>query len=485
LGIYTFRGIPYARPPFGPDRFREPRPPEPWDGVRDALHDGHVAPQPTVTGQDAEAFIPAGAEPGEDCLNLNVWTPDLGAAGLPVLVWITGGAFEVGSAGWYDGSQFARDGVVCVAINYRVGGEGFLHLADATPNRGLLDQIAALEWVRENIAAFGGDPGNVTVCGESAGAMSIGCLLAMPAAAGLFRRAILESGAAQHVLPSADALAMGRHLAETRHVPETRGALADTPFETLLAAQAQVKADVIADPDPARWGPEVVTTLMPFHPVVDGTIIPAHPLEQIASGASRDVDIIVGTNADDWNLFLVVSGALGTVSDEMLRGPVERFGYLCAAAYGLAADGVAAYAARYSTLSAGELLTKIQTDWWCRIPAIRLAEARRGRTWMYEFSWPSPVGAGMFGACHGLEIPFVFDTTSDGPRQMLGNLLGDEPPRALATRMHGAWVEFARHSDPGWRPYDEDQRATMRFDLQSELVRDPRAWEREFWHGRR
>ncbi len=212
-GVNVFKGIPYAAPPFGANRLRAPQPVAPWSGVRDALVFGPKPPQPAYP-PEVSAVLPELASPGEDCLNLNIWTPDLGTARLPVMVWIPGSAFQYGTAAttFYDGSRFARDGVVCVTINYRVGPEGYLYLGgrDEDANRALLDQIAALQWVRENIAAFGGNPENVTVFGESGGAMSIGVLLSMPRAEGLFRRAILQSGAA-HPLISADDCAAGRN----------------------------------------------------------------------------------------------------------------------------------------------------------------------------------------------------------------------------------------------------------------------------------
>ena len=200
------------------------------------------------------------AAPSQDCLNLNLWTPDPAATGLPVMVWIQGGMFELSSTSAYDGAHFARDGVVCVVVNWRPGAEGFLYLGDGIANLGLLDQVAALEWVQENIDAFGGDPGNVTVFGESAGAMSIGTLLAMPRAKGLFRRAILQSGAAHHVTPADDARRIAGYLADILGVPPTREAIAAVGVERLLAAQAQLKTELLTDPDPERWGQAVVTS---------------------------------------------------------------------------------------------------------------------------------------------------------------------------------------------------------------------------------
>jgi carboxylesterase type B len=231
-GVYAFKGIPYAAPPFGAHRLRPPQPVEPWSGVRDALTFGAEPPQlrPPPDSQVA-ALVPDPGVSGEDCLNLNIWSPAPGSARLPVMVWIPTGMFEVCPGAIYDGSRFARDGVVCVTINCRVGAEGFLYLGDGDANLGLLDQVAALEWVRDNIPAFGGDPDNVTIFGESAGAMSVGTLLAMTRADGLFRRAVAQSGAAHQVVSAATARRVGRLFAEKLGVPATREAMAPVPVE--------------------------------------------------------------------------------------------------------------------------------------------------------------------------------------------------------------------------------------------------------------
>jgi para-nitrobenzyl esterase len=495
-GVYVFRGIPYAAPPFGANHLRPPQPVEAWTGVRDALEFGPEPPQPRMpAGADgAENLVWDPATPGEDCLNLNVWTPALGTGTrLPVFVWIPVGMFEVCSGAAYDGSRFARDGVVCVTINCRVGPEGFLFTDDGTPNCGLLDQIAALEWVRDNIDAFGGDPANVTIAGESAGAMSVGTLLSMPRAEGLFRRAIAESGAAHRVIDTMTARRSSSQLAERLGVEPTVDSLAVVPWERLLAASIELKGDLMAHPDPERWGFEVVASFLPWQPVIDGDVVPERPIDRIAAGASGGVDVVVGSNTEDWKMFRVLGGDLERVTDDVLTGPVEVHGYLAAAAYGLPDGALAAYRAMYPGVSPGELLAAIETDWWCRIPGLRLAEAHagdreeeptgvRGGTWMYEFAWPSPAFGGLLGACHALEIPFVFDTLDLGPRQMVGALLGPEPPQVLATEMHGAWVRFAATGDPGWPSYDLVRRATKRFDVASTVVQDPRAVERALWH---
>jgi para-nitrobenzyl esterase len=480
-GVYSFLAVPYAAPPFGANRLLPPQPVQPWDGVRDATGYGPSPPQvvpPEAAGPGWDTELK-----GEDCLTLNVWTPDPGAAGLPVMVWIQGGAYEISATAAYDGSTFARDGVVCVVINWRVGADGFLYLGDEYANVGLLDQVAALEWVRENIAAFGGDPANVTVFGESAGAMSIGTLLAVPRAEGLFRRAILQSGASHHVSSAETAERFGRYLAGKLGVPPTRTALAAVPVQRLLAAQAEVNADLAAHPEPEYWGEDVVLT-MPWEPVVDGDVLPGRPIDRVADGAAAQVDLMVGSNADDWRLFLAITGEIGQVTDEALAGPAGVYGRQAVAAYGLPVEpALAAYRARYPHAGPGDLLAAVQTDWWTRIPALRLADAHAAApagTYTYEFAWSAPG----LGAVHGLEIPFVFDTATKDAR-LFGPMLGEDPPQELARTMHSAWMRFATDGDPGWPAYDLVRRATMRFDTTSQVVDDPRSWERGLWEGLR
>jgi para-nitrobenzyl esterase len=488
-GVRAFLGISYAAPPVGANRLRPPQPVAPWAGVRDATVLGPEPPQPQFGMEAAGGLVFDPAVPGDDCLNLNVWTPDPGATGLPVMVWSPGGSFHWSSGGSYDGSRFARDGVVCVTINWRTGADGFLYFGegDDGANLGLLDQVAALTWVRDNIAAFGGDPARVTLFGESAGAMSIGVLLSMPRAEGLFRRAVLQSGAAHHVIPAAAAARVGARLAEVLGVPATREAVAQVPVDRLLEAQGQVDQEVVTSPDPAVWGEEVVASIMPFHPVVDGDVVPAEPIQRIAAGASADVDVLVGTNSDDWRMFPVLGGFIDQVTDEALTGPVGVYGSWSLSAFGLPAESaLAAYRAARPDGSPGDLLAAALTDWWVRVPAIRLADAHApspAATFMYEFAWRSPAFEGRLGACHGLEIPFVFDTLDLGTQQMLGGALGEDPPQQLADAIHAAWVRFARDGEPGWPRYDLAHRATMRFDLTPSVVEDPYARERELWAG--
>jgi len=472
-GIRTFKGIPYAAAPFGPNRLRPPQSVEPWTGVRDALTDGPKAPE-LPPPPPLDVLVPDTGISGEDCLNLNVWSPDLGAAGCPVMVWIPGGGFE-SRMGAHDGSRFARDGIVCVTINYRPAAEGFLYLGEGNTNRGLLDQVAALEWVQANIAAFGGDPGNVTIFGESAGGMSVGMLLSMPRADGLFRRAIAQSGAAHYVISAESAKRVAERVAERLGVAATQEAIAAVPVDRLLQAQLELRADPMTHPDPERWGEEVVVRGMPWPPVVDGEVIPARPIDRIAAGAGPDIDLMVGTTTDEWRLFLVAYGVIEHITDGALAGAVAAYGLPVGAA-------LTAYRAAHPGASPGDLLAAVQTDWYIRIPAIRLADAHAksaAATYMYEFAWRTPQFNGRLGACHALEVPFVFDTLGSGTEP----LLGSDPPQELADTMHAAWVAFADQRDCGWPKYDLSRRATMRFDIASEVVDDPRSTERALWEG--
>jgi para-nitrobenzyl esterase len=469
-GVLQFLGVPYAAAPVGVRRWAAPEPPDPWTGVRPATAFGPVAPQAPSPVSSlfgiAELGMPGGPEISEDCLHLNVYTPSADGGRRPVMVWIHGGAFTGGSnrSAWYAGSSFARQGVVVVVINYRVGALGFLRLGDREPvsaNRGLLDQVAALEWVRDNIDAFGGDPARVTVFGESAGAMSIGTLLGVPAAAGLFQGAILQSGAA------ATFGSLERASEVTDRLAAMLGgvdALRAADRERLVTAQGELVLEL------GREGKG-----LPFMPVVDGTVLPEPPALAVAAGGAR-VRLMAGTNRDEMTLFLALATGGGQLSEE---GAVRRLDQTTSGA------GRALYDA-YRTLLGGDVRpaqvwVAAETDRTFRAPAIQLATEQARHTpqvWMYLFTWLSPALGGSLGACHALEIPFAWNSLIPESAGFTG--AGPEA-EALAREMHAAWVAFATSGDPGWEPYEEGRRATRVFGPGGGTVDDPMQARREVW----
>ena len=462
MGVDRYLGIPYATAA----RFAVPAPPGAWDGTFDADAIGPIAPQ-----EAGAQFQRADLAQSEDCLSVNVWTPagaGAGDAGRPVLVWIHGGAFRQGSGAspLYDGTRLAARGdVVVITLNYRLGVLGFLGHAtlgdgDDTvrANWGLLDQVEALGWVRDNAAAFGGDPGNVTIFGESAGAVSVSLLCTMAAAKGLFHKAVVQSGA-----PITATWAATEQLAE--EVAAAAGvadvaALRTLPLQDLIAAQAQVTQGGVG---------------RMFTPCLDGHVLSSPPLAALAAGSAAGIPMVLGTNVDEWKLFAPADPRSRTLDEDRLRLRLSR--WWPAERVDTVIDVVRhARAARGEPTEPRDLFFAIESERIFRVPSLRAADAQADQapTFVYLFGWGSPAMRGWLGACHGLEIAFVFGNQGSGE---LAAFTGSGPDAdALGEQMMDAWIAFARTGDPStdalpWPRHDAAARPTMVFDVGSHAER--------------
>ena len=473
-GAIRFRSIPFAAAPFGPNRYQRPAPAPAWDGVRDTAEFGVGAPQGRFEGDPFDAYFNP-IRQGEDCLTLDIWTPDVGARGLPVMVWIHGGGFitGTGSAPAHDGYTFARDGIVHVGINYRLGPDGFTFFDDGIENVGLLDQVAALEWVQRNIANFGGDPANVTVFGQSGGAVAVMDLLGMPAADGLFARAIAMSGSPIAATTKESALRATARLAARLGIAPTREAFAAHPLDATIAQIIPFEMDFV---DFARNDVESLT-VSPFRAVYGTASMPLSPLE---AASDSKVPLMTGTLHNEATGFLAAVGLIPDAPDELGQRILGMMG-----AEGDIENSYRNGPRKLTTPAA--LVEAAWTDWAFRIPTLDLVEARHAPSHVYEFHWESPFFPPGFGANHALEVPFMRDDLATmravGPAGEA--LLGPDAPQELATRMHQAFADYARTGDPGWATYNDTDRLTMVFDTVSKLEHDPAATERLAWKDNR
>ncbi len=485
--LWSFSGIPYARAPVGALRWRAPRPAESWDEVRDASTFGPIAPQSVAVPGITSPSDPEASEPhSEDCLSLNVWTPQIPdtptsepGRGRPVMVFVHGGGFTSGSGSvfLYRGGNLVRNGdAVVVTINYRLGALGFLGHRDLNDpdglvgNWGIHDQLAALAWVRENIAVFGGDPGNVTIFGESAGGFSVATLLGTPSAKGLFGRAVVQSGGA-HVHSVDEAERSAERMAAVLGIASCdRESLERIPAAELVAATEEI----------GRRRPDPGMIPLPFLPVVDGVFLPEHPLVAVANGGSAGVDLLIGTNRDELTLFGLGNPALMALDEDGTRHWVAN------AVPDMSATEVidayrAARRARSEAVGATDIWVAVGTDVVFRWPSLQLAAAhtaRGARAYVYLFDWESPAFGGALGSCHALELPFVFGAVHHPVVQIFS---GSGPAvEVLSQQMQRAWLAFAGIGNPShdgideWRTWDPRGRATMIFGAQTGLVDAPR-----------
>ncbi|MHA1729220.1 MAG: carboxylesterase/lipase family protein [Promethearchaeota archaeon] len=481
--VKKFKGIPYAEPPIGKLRFAPPKPIK-WNGIFEATQWGPECPQPK-----SEIWPSSNEKNENNCLTLTVWTPALDDEKRPVMVWIHGGAFTTGGSNWYDGSRLVlRGDVVVVAINYRLGALGFLYLPELLEeaNVGLLDQVLALEWVKDNIEKFGGDADNVTVFGESAGGMAIGTLLTMPKAKGLFHKAIPQSGS---VMPTMSTDMSSYNEEGSKQLLEKLGIDAAGPgvLEKLREKSSeeilkvQIELGLIA----AKTG-----RVGAFWPVIDGKIIPKSPLKAISEGYAKDIEILIGTNLHESKLFSAMDPNYGKMDEDDLFKSIfrtlNRFGHdeetskVFLEKYKKAREG------KYS-IKPRDISDAFRTDYSFRIPEVRLLEAQfphQKNIYSYLFTWEIN---DRLRSCHALEIYFVLNTLIPQESEFIPQKTVET--QELSERMMDCWINFARSGNPNhngipdWKPYDLDKRTTLLFDKEIKMAEDPLREQRLAWEG--
>lgn len=497
-GVHIFRGIPYGADTGGKNRFMPPQPVKKWSGIRDTLDYGNMAPQggglppgqmPRGMRVTRSLFAPLNQQPhSEDCLYLNVWSRGVGeSATRPVMVWLHGGGFTSGSgaSSLYDGTNLVRRGdVVVVTLNHRLGALGHLDLSGiggeeyaSSGNVGMLDLVQALEWVRDNIAAFGGDPNRVMIFGESGGGRKVSTLLAMSAAKGLFHSAVIHSGPGLRFGSRETAQRRTEFLlAELGLNKADVKSLSKLPFDKIIAAQSLAERKLAA-----ALGPDVsFFELYGWSPVL-GPDLPEWPFDPVASPVSHDVPVIIGSNRFEMALFMSSNKDRDQIDEATLRNEVVSM-------VGDRADAlIKVYREAYPQEDLRGILLLIMSDERYRMDSVTLAERKQALggapIYMYRFDWETPVWDGLLRAAHALEIPFVFDNA-----QLSSAFTGGGPDAvALAGVMADTWISFARSGNPNndslpeWRPYDSKDRATMLFDNNTRLEKDPGKVEREAW----
>jgi len=475
VGLEIFKGIPFAEPPIGKLRFSPPVNKQSWDGV---LNTTEYGPCSFQGHSELEEYLGKLEPESEDCLSLNIWTPATDSGKRPVMFWIHGGAFTMGGGmdPTYDGSILAlRGDIVIVTINYRLGSFGFLYGKGIPPNVGSQDQLMALKWVNENIESFGGDPANITIFGESAGGYSVLALCTISKAKGLFRRVIAQS--APYIDTNVSDKISKKILRKLQIKKGDIESLREVPPEKIIDAQNQV---VVSVP----------TEVMALRPLISGDTFPKHPLTAFLNGECANIDFMIGTNLDEFKLYMAMEpfkSMLGSDAEKLLVGFLGIYGIEPKKSEEIIKKYKEVRDGKYST-EIIEVLTAFITDFAFRIPMIRLLEAQKSHqsnTYNYMFSWPSPGLDGILGACHSLEIPFVFGTLNSPTLEAFVK----GAPTELSEKMMDAWINFAKTGNPNhvnipdWPAYDSETRATMVFDNECNVEKALFDKEREAWDG--